>query len=350
MLLIYVLSSVSRYPEILPEIFNLDKFIHTIEYYILGYLFMRVLVTSPRTVFTSAPAVFAIAFGMMYAISDEWHQSFVPGRDASVYDVLFDILGIVIAVATYRLARRRVKWIRRVEDVIEAGKRKLVITVDGPAGSGKSTVSRILAKRISYTYLDTGILYRAVAWRVMKRGVPIADDKALGEVCNGITIHMETNGQMRVLVEGENVSGDLRTEEIGMLASSVSAIPAVREALLPLQRSAGWQGGIVAEGRDMGTVVFPDADVKFFLDADADERARRRYLQLVENGKNADRGEIKRGLEVRDHQDTTREIAPLKPAGDSVVIDTTGIDIEGVVEKMAMIVKECARRAACRVS
>ena len=228
--------------------------------------------------------------------------------------------------------------------------RRLVITVDGPAGSGKSTVGRMLAKRISYMYLDTGLLYRAVAWRAMQLGVSIADDEALGRMCDGITVPLETDGAMRVLIEGKDISGDLRAEEIGMLASSVSAIPAVRKALLPLQRSAGRQGGIVAEGRDMGTVVFPDAEVKFFLDADVDERARRRYLQLVEGGKHADPGEVRRGLEVRDHQDTSRKIAPLKPAVDSVVIDTTGIGIEGVVERMATIVREHTPGTARRVS
>lgn len=221
--------------------------------------------------------------------------------------------------------------------------KRLVITVDGPAGSGKSTVGRILAKRVSYMYLDTGLLYRAVAWRAMRRGVSIADDEELGRMCDGITVPLDAGETMRVLIDGEDVSGDLRTEEIGMLASSVSAIPAVREALLPLQRSAGRQGGIVAEGRDMGTVVFPDADVKFFLDADVGERARRRYLQLVEGGKNADLDEVRRGLTIRDHQDTSRQIAPLRPAADSVVVDTTGIGIEGVVERMATIVRERAR-------
>jgi cytidylate kinase len=198
-------------------------------------------------------------------------------------------------------------------------------------------------------YLDTGLLYRAVAWRAMRLGVSIADDEALGEICGDITIPLETDGAMRVLIEGADVSGDLRTEEIGMLASSVSAIPAVRKALLPLQRSAGRMGGIVAEGRDMGTVVFPDADVKFFLDADVEERARRRYLQLLEDGKNADRSEVRRGLEVRDRQDTTRKIAPLKPADDSVAIDTTGIGIEAVVEKMVMVAEKRAGEGARRV-
>jgi len=221
--------------------------------------------------------------------------------------------------------------------------KRLIIAVDGPAGSGKSTVSRILAARVSYMYLDTGLLYRAVAWRAMQRGVSLADDEALGRMCDGITIPVETDGAMRVLIEGKDISGDLRTEEIGMLASSVSAVPAVREALLPLQRSAGRQGGIVAEGRDMGTVVFPHADVKFFLDADVGERARRRHLQLLEGGKTADRSEVRRGLEVRDRQDRAREIAPLRPADDSVVIDTTGMDIEEVVENMAAIVRERAR-------
>ncbi|MBW2595214.1 MAG: (d)CMP kinase [Deltaproteobacteria bacterium] len=225
--------------------------------------------------------------------------------------------------------------------------KRLTITVDGPAGSGKSTVSRILAERISYMYLDTGLLYRAIAYKAMQRGISIADDEALRELCDGINIPLEADGDMRVLVDGEDVSGPdfigTRTEEIGMLASSISAVSAVRDALLPLQRSAGEHGGIVTEGRDMGTVVFPNADVKFFLDADVDERARRRYEQLVENGGNANLDEVKRGLETRDYRDTRRAVAPLKPADDSVIIDTTGIDIEEVVRMMMVIVKERAK-------
>ncbi len=175
--------------------------------------------------------------------------------------------------------------------------RRLVVTVDGPAG-GKSTVSRMLARRISYMYLDTGLLTGRLPGRPCRLAFRWRTT-ALVESA-GIRITRDTDGAMRGFNQGEHISGDPRTEEI-LIASSVSAKPVVREALLPLQRQAGRQGGIVAEGRDMGTVVFPDADVKFYLDADVDERAQRRYLQLLENGQTADLDEIKRasGFRIR---------------------------------------------------
>ncbi len=223
--------------------------------------------------------------------------------------------------------------------------KRLIVTVDGPAGSGKSTVSKMLAKCISYTYLDTGLIYRAVAWRTMELGLAIEDVHSLGEICKDITIPFGVGAEMRVLIKGKDMSEALRTEQISMLASSISAIPSVREALLPLQREVGRHGGVVAEGRDMGTVVFPDADVKIFLNADATERARRRYLQLMENGKSADFEDVKRGLELRDHQDSTRAISPLKPATDSVIVDTTDLSIENVLEKMRMIIEAYAKQS-----
>ncbi len=219
--------------------------------------------------------------------------------------------------------------------------KRLIIAIDGPAGSGKSTVSRILAEKISYMYLDTGLLYRAVAYKAMQGKISLNDDDALRKLCEGITILPETGSiNMRVLIDGEDVSDKVRTEEIGMLASSVSANPAVRDALLFTQRSAGMDGGIVAEGRDMGTVVFPGADVKFFLVADVDERAKRRYLQLKDNGVPADPVEIRKRLVARDSQDMQREIAPLKPAEDSVVIDSTEIDAGQVVDRMIIVLEK----------
>jgi len=213
--------------------------------------------------------------------------------------------------------------------------KQLVITVDGPAGVGKSTVSKDLAKKISHVYLDTGALYRAIAYKVWKCGVPLDDDKKLSEVCGNAKISLKlVNGDMKVFVDKEDITEKIRTEEIGLLASAVSAVPIVRNALLPIQRDAGKRGGIVAEGRDMGTVVFPDADVKFFLSADVNERTKRRHNQLLEKGMCSEYSDTKKGLERRDCQDTERNISPLKPSVDSIIIDTTYMGIDDVVEEM----------------
>lgn len=217
----------------------------------------------------------------------------------------------------------------------------MVITVDGPAGAGKSTVSKILARKLSYIYLDTGALYRAFACKVAEEGIPADDEKRLSGLCTGINVSLKSvNSDIRILVDDEDVTEKIRTQEIGMLASKVSAVPVVRKALLSIQRETGKNGGIVAEGRDIGTVVFPDADFKFFLNASVAERSRRRFTELVEKGESTNFEEVKRDLIMRDRQDSERRIAPLKPSKDSIMIDSTGMSIADVVEKMMKFIKE----------
>jgi len=226
-----------------------------------------------------------------------------------------------------------------------------VITIDGPCGVGKGTISQLLAKHLEWHLLDSGALYRLLALAARQHSIALRNEEALRILAEHLDVQFcsATNGSSVVILEGQDVSSIIRTEEIGEMASKLAAYPSVREALLGRQRAFREEPGLVADGRDMGTVVFPDADVKFFLDADVEERARRRYLQLLEDGKNADRSEVRRGLEVRDRQDTTRKIAPLKPADDSVAIDTTGIGIEAVVEKMVMVAEKRAGEGARRV-
>ena len=220
-------------------------------------------------------------------------------------------------------------------------KRRLVITIDGPAGSGKSTVSKALAEGISYVYLDTGALYRAMAYRARQENVMPYDVEHLSKLCNEINIYLEAvDGGIRIIVDGDDVTNKIRTEEIGFLASQISAVPIVRESLLSIQREVGRAGGVVAEGRDMGTVVFPHADIKFYLVADVLERAKRRYEELIERGENVELEEIHSGLLARDQQDSGRSIAPLRAAADAVVIDSTFLDITEVVDTMKRIVEE----------
>jgi cytidylate kinase len=214
-------------------------------------------------------------------------------------------------------------------------KKNLIITIDGPAGAGKSTVSKALAKILSFIYLDTGALYRAVAYKVLDEGILPNDDKAITDLCSRLKINLKNiDGHLNVFVDNENVTDKLRTEEVGLLASRVSAIPAVRNLLLSIQREVGEEGGIVAEGRDMGTVVFPNADCKFFLDADIEERARRRYKELLMRGKIADYKETERDLNVRDRQDKERQIAPLMASQDAIIIDSTNMSVTEVVENI----------------
>jgi len=212
---------------------------------------------------------------------------------------------------------------------------KKVITIDGPAGAGKSTISKALAQRLQYMYLDTGALYRALAYQTVKKNIDVNSPDQLEKLCMDTEVSLRNiNGEMVVYVDNEDVSGRIRTEEIGLVASAISAFPVVRQKLLSLQREAGAAGGIIAEGRDMGSVVFPRADYKFYLDADVRERTRRRYDELVGKCGNADMAGILKDMQVRDQQDSQREIAPLKATPDSIIIDSTRLSVTQVVERI----------------
>ena len=219
---------------------------------------------------------------------------------------------------------------------MDKGTGKLVITVDGPAGAGKSTVSKMLARQLGYVYVDTGAMYRAVA--VLTRGsgqANLLDETLLEEICSGLDLQFVYNDNiLRLLVNGEDITEEIRKPEISSLASAVSAIAVVRERLTRIQREMGARGGVVFEGRDIGTVVFPHADVKFFLDASPEIRSRRRHLELEATGEEVSFEEVYEQMLVRDRNDQTRQLAPLRPAGDATVVDSTNLQIEEVVQIM----------------
>lgn len=216
----------------------------------------------------------------------------------------------------------------------------LLITIDGPAGAGKTTVSRLLAKRLGYKYVDTGALYRAIAYQAKINGVPPNDDFVLEQMCQNMTIeYIHTSDLIQLKVNGVDITDLIRTPEISMLASAVSAMPSVRSYLLDLQRRLGAEKRAVFEGRDMGTVVFPDADIKFFLNASLSERARRRFLELSPNS-SITLDQVEADIRRRDQQDSTRHLAPLKPAPDAICIDSTSMKVENVVDQMLSIIEK----------
>ena len=217
---------------------------------------------------------------------------------------------------------------------------EMLITIDGPAGAGKTTVSKMLAGNLGYRYLDTGALYRAVAYAVQRAGVSVDDAEGLAAVCRNVRSELDKD---RLFLNDEDITDHLRSPEITMLASEASACAVVRRTLLGLQREIGAAGAIVAEGRDMGTVVFPDAPLKFFLDASSHQRALRRFAQYGENSEQS-LEKIEKEILQRDQNDSNRDLAPLKPADDAVIIDSTTATAQQVVDRMMICFKALTGR------
>jgi cytidylate kinase len=217
----------------------------------------------------------------------------------------------------------------------------LIVAIDGPSGAGKSTLAKRLAREMGFTYLDTGAMYRALALKVLRRGLDLTDDKNLSELVGSTEIDLvESDGRVEVLLDGEEVSGSIRTPEVSQMASKVSALKTVRQRMLALQRALGRKGNIVAEGRDIGTVVFPEAEIKIYLDASTQERARRRFEELRAAGGTVSFEETLREIVERDKRDTERDLAPLRKADDALAIDSSVLDAEAVARRVIQAIQK----------
>lgn len=218
----------------------------------------------------------------------------------------------------------------------------IAIAIDGPAGAGKSTISRFAAKKLGFIYIDTGALYRTVGLAATRAGVEPVEGKEVDDLLSQITVELTFNdkGEQVVLLDKEDVSGLIRTPEASMMASKISAIPSVRAYLLDLQRDMAKTNNVIMDGRDIGTVVLPDAEVKIFLTATPEARAKRRYDELIEKGMDVKYEDILEDVKTRDYNDSHRDIAPLKQADDAILADTTEIDLESSIDLIISIIKE----------
>ncbi len=223
------------------------------------------------------------------------------------------------------------------------GKKKVIIAIDGPSGAGKSTVSKLLALKLGISYVDTGALYRIVALEALKAKIELDDDQALACICSRLDVSFwhTGNANWKILSQGKNITLPIRMPEISSLASKISAKKAVRDGLLELQQKMGENGGVVMEGRDVGTVVFPDSPVKFFLDATLEVRGKRRHIELAETiGSDINLKEVTGKIKKRDSDDSSRKLAPLKMAEDAIVIDSSEMGVEEVVARMLKVIEE----------
>jgi len=216
-----------------------------------------------------------------------------------------------------------------LDSCVRMATRNLIIAIDGPSGAGKGTVARTIAHRLSYRHIDTGAMYRAVGWKAQLERVALDDETAIATLAERARLVVEGG---RVSIDGHDVTQAIRTAEIDRVAAAVARLPGVRAALVARQRELGARGGVVMEGRDIGTVVFPDADVKIYLDASAEERARRRLNDPAHSGGQAGAVAVAESIQARDQSDTTRAVSPLTLAPDAVRIDTTGMSIDAVVQ------------------
>ncbi len=217
-----------------------------------------------------------------------------------------------------------------------------VMTIDGPGGSGKGTICRLVAQKLGWHLLDSGAIYRVLALAALHHDIAADDEEALQPLAAHLDVQFNADdqGNVRITLEGENVTHTIRTEEVGSVASKIASLPRVREALLRRQRAFREMPGLVADGRDMGTVVFPTAEVKIFLTADAEERARRRYLELKQKGHDVNIGDLLHEIQTRDERDMNRAVAPLKPADDAYILDSTNKSIEQVLDEVLSVYKK----------